>query len=233
MNNEEIILNLEKIFNEHKNEEIALKQKKYLLNQFEFFGIQTPLRRIVCLDLILLCSKFEINKILDLCFMLVNKDKREFLYFAQDLIYKVYKKLSCDDIKYIIKKFITNKPWWENCDGFLLSIYRWTELFPKYLSQISNFCLRYKNLWIRRCGILLQLHHKNFNKDVFDKVLLANIDNKDFFIQKAFGWFLRELGKKDFDLMLEYYNLYKNKFTRVANEQIVKQIKRQQQLKML
>lgn len=226
MNNEEIIYVLKEIYVKHSNVEIAKKQKKYLLNKYDFFGIQTPLRRAITKELLKQCSEFEISKILLLCEELCLLAEREYMYFAQDLIFKVYKKLSKEDIKFIIKNLITIKGWWENCDGFIMSIYRWTEINPKYLNQIANFCLKYKNLWIRRCGLLLQLHHKTFDKKVYDKTLKANLQNQDFFIQKAIGWFLRELGKHDFEMMMHYYNSYNTQLSNVALNEIKKQIKK-------
>lgn len=227
MDYETIINQLADKFKQKQNITIALKQSKYMLNQFEYYGIQTPLRRQIQLEILNYCSTFEISDILILCDFLVAKEQREYLYFVQDLIYKVHKRLSTADIKYVIKNFITKKAWWDNCDGFVMSIYRWTQKNQQKLSQIANFCLRYKNLWIRRCGILLQLHHQTFNQTVFDKTLHANITNQEFFIQKAFGWFLRELGKKDYKTMLYYYTKYNNEFTKVAKREMEKQIKKQ------
>jgi 3-methyladenine DNA glycosylase AlkD len=54
------------------------------------------------------------------------------------------------------------------------------------------------NMWLRRMSIIFQLHLK---KDTDVKVLAEAIENnlgsKEFFINKAIGWALREYSKTD------------------------------------
>lgn len=220
-----IVNTLSELYKEHSDEEIAIKQVAYMKDVAPYFGIQSTLRREICKPLINECKKLPVEDIFKLCDELMNLEQREYVYFVQDLLLSIFKKLTKDNIKHIITKYITIRPWWDNCDGFVMVIYRWININEKLLSQISNFCLRYKNMWIRRCGILLQLHCDNFNENVFIKTLESNIENKEFFIQKAIGWFLRELSKKDSDVVKKIYATYEHDFTSVAKREILKYLK--------
>ena len=51
-------------------------------------------------------------------------------------------------------------------------------------------------MWLRRTAILFQLKYKeNTNTKVLEKVILDNNEDKEFFIEKAIGWALREYSK--------------------------------------
>jgi 3-methyladenine DNA glycosylase AlkD len=53
-----------------------------------------------------------------------------------------------------------------------------------------------ENLWLRRAALLFQLKYKGkTNEEVLYHYIKQNADSKEFFIQKAIGWALREFSK--------------------------------------
>jgi 3-methyladenine DNA glycosylase AlkD len=51
-------------------------------------------------------------------------------------------------------------------------------------------------MWLRRTAILFQLKYKqDTNEQLLYQYILRNADSKEFFIQKAIGWALREYSK--------------------------------------
>ena len=52
------------------------------------------------------------------------------------------------------------------------------------------------NIWLRRVAILYQLSLKEkVDEGLLEKILLANLGDNEFFINKAVGWALRDYSK--------------------------------------
>lgn len=52
------------------------------------------------------------------------------------------------------------------------------------------------NMWLRRAALLFQLKYKKqTNEELLYQYIVKNADSKEFFIQKAIGWALREYSK--------------------------------------
>jgi 3-methyladenine DNA glycosylase AlkD len=69
---------------------------------------------------------------------------------------------------------------------------------PKEIARWNKRWIGSEDLWLNRTAILFQNHWKG---DTDRALLFANIDRlaerKEFFIRKAIGWALRELGATD------------------------------------
>ena len=68
--------------------------------------------------------------------------------------------------------------------------------FPADKSHYVNKWLKSKNMWLQRCALLFQLKYK---KDIDTTLLSLGINSllgsKEFFINKAIGWVLREYSR--------------------------------------
>ncbi len=80
-----------------------------------------------------------------------------------------------------------------------------------------------KNMWERRIAILATFNFIN-NKKFDDAIIIVQnlIEDKDDLIQKAVGWMLREIGKRDFKteeiLLKKYYKIMGRTALRYAIE---------------
>ena len=77
---------IQKIFASNADATIAKGSKAYLLNQFEFYGIKTPLRRTLCKAFYKanhINDHTELSTIVKQCF---NESQRELHYFAIELL---------------------------------------------------------------------------------------------------------------------------------------------------
>ena len=138
-------------------------------------------------------KKAPINK--ELVESLWNEEFKEFQYLGDYLI-REKKKLQKDDINFI-KNLITKKPWWDTVD--LIASHLVGEICKKYPELVDEYILKWsqgEDMWLRRTAILFQLKYKeNTNTKVLEKVILDNNEDKEFFIEKAIGWALREYSK--------------------------------------
>ena len=101
-----------------------------------------------------------------------------------------------EDIE-LIERLITTNSWWDSVDTiskYILGSY--LQRFPESVNEkVSKFSSA-DSMWLNRSAILFQLGYKE--KTDFD--LLKTVCNqhkfsKEFFIQKAIGWALREYAK--------------------------------------
>ena len=76
---------IQKIYCKHADKEIAKGAKAYLLHQFEFYGIKTPLRRQICKEFYKanpIKDHNELSTLIKECFV---EPQRELHYFAIEL----------------------------------------------------------------------------------------------------------------------------------------------------
>jgi 3-methyladenine DNA glycosylase AlkD len=178
------------------NGEKAGWMKAYMKNQFEFSGIQTPERRKICKEhakQYVLDNPEEVKEIVK---GLWAQPEREFQYCAMEILL-CNKKLWHADFVDLIEYLVVTKSWWDTVD-FLAADCAGTyfKLFPAHLSSITATWNHSNNMWLQRSSLLFQ---KNYKKDTDTKLLKEYIlqlaPSKEFFIQKAIGWILREYAK--------------------------------------
>ena len=213
----------EKMF-EFKNEDDAIAMSSYMRNKFKFLGIKSPKRKEIFKEIF---ENFKNNKEIDKEFVLkfFNKDYREFQYIAIDYLIKMKKYFLKDDI-FFIKDLIITKSWWDTVD--LIASNLLGQICKKYPSLIDEqivFWINDDNMWIRRSSIIFQLRYKeNTNLEILQKSIESNIDDNEFFIQKAIGWALREYSKTDYKWVLNFIN--NHNLSKLSKREAEKYIKR-------
>ena len=195
---EAYIRTLEDEFRSHANSVIARGQKAYMKNQFEFYGIKTPIRRKIqkpFLEKAALPPKAELPELLEI---LWNKPEREYQYFAQELALKYTGKPEKQDID-LFEYMVTHQSWWDTVDFIAVKLMGAYFLkFPESRKPYVEKWLNSGNLWLQRCALLFQLNYKKkTDTTLLSHVIKALLGSKEFFINKAIGWILRQYSKTD------------------------------------
>ncbi|TLX77797.1 DNA alkylation repair protein [Labilibacter sediminis] len=203
--NQDYIITLEKEFLFNANAEYAVDQKKYLKDKFEFFGMKTPKRREVqkpFLQKEFLPPKDQLTSLIKELWL---KPQREFQYFALDLAYKYRKQLEFDDIK-LFEFMILNKSWWDTVDGVapkLVSDYFLK--FPEQRDVYTQKWLESGNIWLQRSCVIWQLSFKeDLDTEYLSIVIKSLLGSKEFFINKAIGWMLRQYSRTNPAWVLDF-----------------------------
>ena len=178
---------------QHKNEEQAQKMSKYMLNKFEYIGIKTPERRKIFKNFF---SEYKNEEKIDWEF--VNKcwenKYREFQYVAADYLKNKKDKLTIDDIPNL-KQLILKKSWWDTIDNLDMTI----GALALKDSNVNKILMEWsldENIWLRRIVIDHQLLRKEKTDiELLEKILKNNLEQTEFFINKAIGWALRDYSK--------------------------------------
>ena len=189
---------LHSTFKRHANAENATAMCAYMKGHFPFFGIKTPQRRELMKEHMALFGVPEIDELPAIARSAFAFPEREVHHVAIDLLIKNAKKLNPDHLP-LLEELITTKSWWDSVDA--LAVHALGTILKKYPREITKWNKRWtnsSNMWLNRTSILFQLRWKC---DTDMDLLFANIDrhakSQEFFIRKAIGWSLRELGATD------------------------------------
>ena len=184
------------LFQENANPTQAGPMKKYIRDQFEYLGIKSPQFKVLFRNFI---NEHGLPPLSDLDLIvrdLWSLPEREFQYLAVGFVGRLENQLSSTFVG-TIEFMIIHKSWWDTVDsiaGDTVGIHfrRFPDIREKYLSKwrISD------NFWLRRTTILFQLNYKKETDfDLLCEIIRENLDSKEFFINKAIGWSLRQYAR--------------------------------------
>jgi 3-methyladenine DNA glycosylase AlkD len=81
------------------------------------------------------------------------------------------------------------------------------------------------NIWLRRVSILHQLAFKEqTDPSLLRTVLLNNLEDSEFFIQKAIGWALREYAKTDESWVRHFVKEFENDLSSLSQREALKNL---------
>ena len=189
---------LKDLFEKNADPSQAAPMKKYMRGQFEYLGIKTPQNKTLMKEFI---SKYGLSPIEDLDPILRDLwalPEREFQYVGLGLLDKLEKKLPAKFIK-PIEYLIITKPWWDTVDAIAshtvgTHFRRFPDVREKHLSKWRAS----GNIWLRRTTLLFQLNYKKETDfELLCEIINENLDSKEFFINKAIGWSLRQYARID------------------------------------
>jgi 3-methyladenine DNA glycosylase AlkD len=126
-----------------------------------------------------------------------EKDQREYQYVAIDWL-NTWKKewIHQEDIKHL-KWLIENKTWWDSVDAIASNyLGKFSKKFPEMVNEFVEDWRNESNFWINRSCLIFQLKYKKeVDFELLKSLIVQFQPNKEFFIQKAIGWSLRQYSK--------------------------------------
>lgn len=196
---------MQAILTAHANDENAFHMEKYMRNQFMFLGIKTPLRKNLTQQF------FKETKIKEEDFQpefvrsLWQSIEREYQYVAMDYIGLSLKKLRKEDL-FLLEELITTKSWWDTADMLAQkAVGKIASDHPEVISEIIEEWNKSENMWLQRSALLFQLKYKEHTDEkLLYRFINDHASSKEFFIQKAIGWVLREYSKTNPDSVKQF-----------------------------
>ena len=207
---------LSKEFKILKDEKEAVLMAKYMKNNFEFLGIHSKERKEAEKKVFKTIPKdkkaFIDFNFTDKCY---DNKYREFQYAAIDYLILKNKYLNKTHIKKL-KEYALKKSWWDSID-FLDRIIGDIALRDE---SINNILLEWSlsdNIWLRRIAIDHQLLRKDkTNTELLEKIIINNLNNKEFFINKAIGWALRDYSKTNPHWVQDFIEKHKSNMANLS-----------------
>ena len=220
----EFVQLLEAVFLENADYEKANKMQAYLKNKFVMFGINAPLRESLSQPFLTKQYLPSITKANAIIKTLWLKPQREFHYFAQQFAFKYAKQFKKNDIELLEFMIITNS-WWDTVDFIAAKLIgAYFKLYPEQILPITTKWLNSENIWLQRSCLLFQLKYKsNFNTDLLEIYIRKLNGSREFFINKAIGWVLREYAKTNAEWVKDFLSkvTLSNLSTREAMKHLV------------
>jgi len=184
---------LKLFFEKHANSLNAEPMKKYMRDQFEYLGIESPQVTALLREFIKTNGLPPLEKLDLISRELWSLPEREFQYIAMNLISKYEKKLEPEFIE-TIEYLIITKSWWDTVD--LLAGHPVGTIFKTYPKVKEKYLRKWRkseNIWLRRTTLLFQLgYKKETDFDLLCEIIKENIGTNEFFINKSIGWALRQ-----------------------------------------
>lgn len=168
----------------------------------KFLGIRVPVLRKLAEKY----RKISIGEASELLKLQFHEER----LFSLLVLVEIFKRADNKDKKRIYTVYLSNTEFINNWDlvdasaGHIVGAYLLTrDKKPIYMLARS------KILWERRISIMSTSHFIKYNKFV-DSLNIAEIllDDEEDLIHKAVGWMLREIGKRDFELVERFLGKY-------------------------
>ena len=192
------VASLRTLFEQNANPVQAGPMKKYMRDQFEYLGIKSPQFKALMKDFIAANGTPPIEELDRILRDLWTLSQREFQYAATSFLGRAQKELPASFIT-TIEYMIITKSWWDTVDtisGGPLGVHfhRFPAVREKYLAKWRAS----DNFWLRRAAILFQLNYKKETDfELLCDIIRENLGSKEFFINKAIGWALRQYARVD------------------------------------
>jgi 3-methyladenine DNA glycosylase AlkD len=199
------VQNLRHLLSAHSNEQNAEKMSAYMKDHFIYFGIKAPLLKTLVKQFYSENAPPQYDELTDIVLELWLEPEREMQYFAIDIL-KKYKKVWTEDIIQLLEYMIVTKSWWDSVDGISSALVsHYFKLYPHQIVPITERWMNSKNMWLQRVCLIFQLtYRKETDTELMFAYMRRLAHSKQFFIQKAIGWALRQYARTDADLVRNF-----------------------------
>ena len=187
---------------EKRNELLAVSMERYMQDKFRFLGVRGATRTEIYKKYFPEARK---SKAIDWDFIenCWNKEEREFQYVVVYYLKAMQRFFKREDISRL-KYLIVTKSWWDTVD-LLAKVVGSLVIRIEGYEQIMLEWSKDSNIWLKRVASLYQLSLKDkVDKQILDKILVNNLGDNEFFINKAIGWALRDYSKFDPEWVREF-----------------------------
>ena len=216
------LLDLINDLEENRNELLAESMSKYMQDKFRFLGVRGASRTEIYKKYF---PEVRKSKAIDWDFIenCWNKEEREFQYVVVYYLKAMQKFLKREDISRL-KYLIVTKSWWDTVD-LLAKVVGSLVIRIEGYDQIMLEWSKDSNIWLKRVAILYQLSLKEkVDKQSLERILVNNLGDSEFFINKAIGWALRDYSKYNQEWVREFIKQNKDNMANLSIREASKYI---------
>ena len=194
--------------------EKAGSMEAYMRHQFPFLGIAGPERNALYKKYFPSAKKTKMIDwdFVDICW---EKGPREYQYVAANYLKAMQSYLTESDLPKL-ERLVVTKSWWDTVD--ILDRVVGSLVYDK--PELGEIILQWSlsdNIWLRRIAIDHQLLRKEkTDVHLMEKILLNNLNQTEFFINKAIGWALRDYSKTNPDWVASFIEKNKEKMAELS-----------------
>lgn len=195
---------IKSIYQKEGSPERAEKQMAYIRNQFAYYGLRSP-EWVAILKVEFknngTYSNDSLSEFISLCY---NDEYREMNYAAIQMVEKVQKNEKESFIE-LLEYMIIHKSWWDTVDWLAKLVGKHFIAYPDLIIPTTSRWIRSDNMWLNRTALIFQLFYRDKTDiDLLFSYVLIHKESKEFFIQKAMGWALRQYSRIDAQAILQF-----------------------------
>ncbi|MEO1626862.1 MAG: DNA alkylation repair protein, partial [Bacteroidota bacterium] len=154
--------------------------------------------------------------------------QREWQQLANDILMKAKKQLTADFME-LIEWCILHKSWWDTVD-FLAghSMAAILSRHPKLERTEPDRWIASNNIWLQRTALLYQLFYRDqLDFERLKDYILLVADSKEFFVQKAAGWALRQASRLRGPEVIEFVQTHDDLLPKLTKTEALKWLEHQ------
>ncbi|HEL1708593.1 TPA: DNA alkylation repair protein, partial [Streptococcus suis] len=123
-----------------------------------------------------------------------------------------------------LKKLAQTKSWWDSIDGLDKLVGKIVLDNPEAKQTVLEWSLD-ADFWLRRIAIDHQLLQKEkTDTELLEKILVNNLNQTEFFINKAIGWSLRDYSKTNPEWVRTFLDTYRSQMAGLSIREASKYI---------
>ena len=184
------------LFEANANATEAVAMEKYMRNQFPFFGIKSPLRKQLIKQFIAQNGLPTAEQLVPVIEYLWQLPQRDYQYAALTIVEKIQKNKKQqigENLTDLLAYMITTRSWWDTVDATHAMVGTQMQRYPQQINTYTLSWIESENKWLNRMAIIFQLSYgRNTNQTLLFDYICRQAYHKDFFVQKAIGWALRQ-----------------------------------------
>ncbi|GGP14727.1 DNA alkylation repair protein [Oceanobacillus neutriphilus] len=203
----------------------AEKMKRYMRNQYEFYGLRAPQRKELVKSLIQNHGTPPEEHFQEIIQELWGLPERDYQSIALELLDRKIKHFEEEDIE-LLEYLVINKSWWDTVDWIATKhVGHYFMQYPQNKKAVTGKWIDSGNIWLQRSAIIFQLKYKTHtDEDLLFKYINRCLGLEEFFINKAIGWALREYSKTNPQSVLEFVD--KTPLSKLSKTEALKAIKK-------
>lgn len=194
----ETIRHLEELFEPYRNAKRAETAQAYMKGNFSFIGMRSELRRTAQKGWVDSLKNIEDRSVRwEIIRALWDKEERDYHYVAIDYLNSWPKKYFSEEDAADLEWMLGENSWWDSVDAIASNyLGKWARAYPRKARETFEKWRYNDSFWLQRSCLIYQLKYKDEVDSAYLEDLIRQMNsNKEFFIQKAIGWSLRQLSK--------------------------------------
>lgn len=192
----DLVQSIRSALRDEADPELAPAQQAYMKSALPFLGVRVPRVRAVTRGLAREVTEAAVLRGTALV-LWREAAFREERYAASALmaLRPVRARLDMLDVH---EEMIRTGAWWDHVDEVSHRLTETLDAHPAEMAPLLRAWSRDDDFWVRRASIISQLGRRDAtDRELLTAVIEPNLADAEFFVRKAIGWALRELGKTD------------------------------------
>ncbi len=189
---------LEEALRKMSNPERGAQMQAYMRDLYPYYGIQAKPRADLLKEYLKTAGlPKNVEAVVEECW---ERNEREWQYIGLELADRAHRKKILEVPMELFRFMIISKSWWDTVDLVASNAVGREMKKAEDFRPIMEDWLYSGNLWLQRSTLIFQLKYKSDTDIEWLHQAISELKgNKDFFIQKAIGWALRQYAWIDAD----------------------------------